>query len=48
MQEAGTEPVADYLLLGHAGHGIQSYAIHYYVVRGPLALFLQIGWAELT
>ncbi len=44
VREAGTEPVADYLLFGHAGHGIQSYAMHYYVVRGPLALFLQIGW----
>ena len=44
VREAGTEPVADYMLLGHAGHGIQSYAIHYYVVRGPLALFLPIGW----
>jgi len=44
VQGAGTEPVADYLLLGHAGHGIQSYAMHYYLVRGPLALFLQIGW----
>ncbi len=44
VREAGTEQVADYLLLGHAGHGIQSYAMHYYLVRGPLALFLQIGW----
>ena len=44
VREAGTEPVADYLLLGHAGHGIQSYAMHYSLVRGPLALFLQIGW----
>ena len=42
--EVATEPVADYLLLGHAGHGIQSWAMHYYLVRGPLALFLQIAW----
>ena len=44
VREAGTEPVADYLLMGHAGHGIQSYAMHYYLVRGPLALFVQSGW----
>jgi len=44
VKEAATIRMADYLLLGHAGHGIQSYAMHYYVVRGPLALFLQIAW----
>jgi hypothetical protein len=42
--EAITTDIADYLLLGHAGHGIQSWAMHYYLVRGPLALFLQIAW----
>lgn len=34
----------DYLLLGHAGHGVNSWAIHYYLVRGPLALFIQVGF----
>lgn len=34
----------DYLLLGHAGHGVESHAIHYYLVRGPLAIFLQLQW----
>ena len=34
----------DYVLLAHAGHGVNSYAIHYYLVHGPLRLFLQIGW----
>lgn len=42
--EVAKEPVANYLLLGHAGHGTQSWAMHYYLVRGPLALFLQIAW----
>ncbi len=42
--EAATKPVGNYLLLGQAGHGIQSWAMHYYLVRGPLALFLQIAW----
>jgi hypothetical protein len=32
------------LIVAHAGHGVNSYAIHYYVVRKPLYLFLQIGW----
>lgn len=44
VQEVSTTPVDDYLLLGHAGHGTQSWAMHYYLVRGPLALFLQIAW----
>jgi len=42
--EAGTTPVADYVLFGHAGHGLSSYALHYYLVRGPLALFVQVAW----
>lgn len=42
--EAGTTPVADYVLFGHAGHGLDSYAIHYYLVRGPLALLVQVAW----
>lgn len=32
------------LVLAHAGHGINSYAMHYYLVRGALRLLLQIGW----
>lgn len=42
--EVGTKPVADYLLFGQSGHGINSWAMHYYLVRGPLALFVQEGW----
>lgn len=33
-----------YVLLAHAGHGINSYALHYYLVQRPLILFLQVGW----
>jgi hypothetical protein len=36
--------VSDYAVLAHAGHGANSYAIHYYLVHGPLRLFLQLGW----
>src|SRR5262249_9740591 len=35
---------ADYLQFGHAGHGINSYAMNYYLVRGPLVVFDQIAW----
>lgn len=31
-------------MLAHAGHGVNSYAIHYYLVKCPLYLFLQIPW----
>ncbi len=34
----------DYLLFGHDGYGFNSYAMHYYLVRGPLALFDQLAW----
>ncbi len=33
-----------YLLFGHDGHGINSYAMHYYWVQKHLALFDQIAW----
>lgn len=42
--EACKEPELQYLLVGQDGHGINSYAMHYYLVRGPLALFVQSGW----
>jgi hypothetical protein len=44
VEEVGTQPIADYVLLGHAGHGINYYAMHYYLVRGSLGMFLQIAW----
>jgi len=43
-EEAASSSVGDYLLMGHDGHGMNSYAMHYYLVYGPLALFLQVGW----
>lgn len=36
--------VRDSLVLAHAGHGVNSYALHYYLVRNPLCLLLQIPW----
>ncbi len=34
----------DYAVLAMDGHGIQSWAFHYYLVHGPLALFVQLPW----
>lgn len=36
--------VGDYILLGHAGHGANSWAIHCYIVYRGMALLLQIGY----
>ena len=38
LEQPGLE---DYLLVGFDGHGIASQALHYYLVFGPLALFIQ-------
>lgn len=40
---AGTA-VADYAILGFDGHGVNSWAVHYFVVQPGLALFLQGAW----
>ena len=34
----------DYAVVGFDGHGINSWAAHYYLVQGPLALFTQLPW----
>jgi len=39
-----TAPPSDYAVLAHAGHGINSYAIHYFLVYGRLRIFLQLAW----
>lgn len=43
-EEITTQRPDDYLIFGHDGHGINSWALHYYLVRGPLALFVQVSW----
>ena len=40
----GEAKVEDYLILSHAGHGVNSYAIQYYVVYNSLRMFLHLGW----
>lgn len=44
VEESDGTLVDDYAILCHSGHGVNSYAIHYYLVRGELRLFLQLGW----
>jgi len=39
---AGASP--DYVLIAHAGPGVNLCALHYFLVQGPLQLFLQIKW----
>jgi hypothetical protein len=36
--------VTDYVALGFDGHGINSWAMHFYLVAGPVAMFLQCRW----
>ena len=43
VQEGDQAPSA-YVVLAHSGHGVNSYAIQYYLVSGPLRLFLHLGW----
>jgi hypothetical protein len=42
--EVRREAVADYALVGFDGHGVNSWAVHYYLVDGALALFMQLAW----
>jgi hypothetical protein len=42
--EATRLGIADYLAISHAGHGVNSYALNYHLVLGPLALFAQVLW----
>jgi len=44
IAEPATGRRGDYVLLAHAGHGVNSYALHYYLVQAPLRLFLQVAW----
>jgi hypothetical protein len=44
LAELQTTAVPDYLAVGIAGHGLHSWALHYYLVHGPVALFLQRAW----
>lgn len=40
----GDDAPGEYAILSHSGHGVNSYAIQYYLVYGPLRMFLHLGW----
>jgi hypothetical protein len=40
-------PVEDYVAVSHAGHGVNSYAVNYQLVHGPVAVFAQDGWGGI-
>lgn len=44
VREADKSHLHDYVVLSHSGHGVNSYALQYYVVHGPLRMFLHLGW----
>ena len=44
VDEALSGGCEDYIAVGHAGHGINSYAIHYYLVYRQVALFSKLPW----
>jgi hypothetical protein len=42
LEEAILGEVDDYVATGYGGHGMNSWALHYYLLYGPLALFVQV------
>lgn len=44
VDEATRQRVQPYAVLAHAGHGVNSYAIHYYLVIEGLRMFVRVGW----
>lgn len=44
VDEAAAGRAPRYVLLAHAGHGVNSWAIHYYLVLPYLQVLLQLAW----
>lgn len=44
LDEAERDDVPDYLIVGHAGHGVNSYALHYFLRHGPLLLLFELAF----
>lgn len=45
LVEASSQPdLPEYAVVGFDGHGINSWAVHYYLVVKSLALFIQLPW----
>ena len=47
VEEVRAGGIKDYALVAHAGHGINSYAIHYFLVERRCRVFLKIGWGGI-
>ena len=47
VEELHASGIADYAVLCHDGHGINSYAVHYFLVYGPIRLLLQLPWGNV-
>jgi len=45
VQESDTA-IGDYAVLCHSRHGVNSYAMQYYLVYGALRMFLHLGWGS--
>ena len=43
VREGDSAP-SPYAVLAHSGHGVNSFAIQYYLVYGPLRLYLHLAW----
>ena len=48
VQEAvSAQALDDYAVTGFAGHGVNSWAAHCFIVQEPLALFIQVPWGGI-
>lgn len=45
--EESYDPPPPYVVLANAGYGINTYALTYYLVFGPLRLFLHLSWGGI-
>jgi len=48
IKETVSAPVEDYVIFGFAGHGVNSRGMHYYAVKGNLALFIQLAYGGVA
>ncbi|MBM4147273.1 MAG: hypothetical protein FJ240_13545 [Nitrospira sp.] len=44
IHELDIRDVKDYAIVAHSGHGVNSYAIQYYLLYGDLRMLLHLGW----
>jgi hypothetical protein len=47
IREGDGTHVDDYVVLSHSGHGVNSYALQYYLVHGMLEMFLHLRWGGI-